>query len=82
MPESKRHRFVEKGSSRGHDGRADRHPITAMPTEPGPVLSCGLCHALGMNSSDGKPSRRGAVIGLLFFVIGIPIAVSLLILSL
>lgn len=53
-----------------------------MPTEPGPVLSCGLCHALGMNSPDGKPSRRGAVIGLLFFVIGIPIAVSLLILSL
>jgi hypothetical protein len=31
-----------------------------------------------MTSSDAKPSRRGAIIGLLFFVIGVPIAVWLL----
>ncbi|MDQ0642372.1 hypothetical protein QFZ46_000532 [Microbacterium murale] len=31
-----------------------------------------------MTSSDAKPSRRGEIIGLLFFVIGTPIAVMLL----
>ncbi len=31
-----------------------------------------------MSSPDEKPSRRGAIIGLLFFVIGTPLAVWLL----
>lgn len=35
-----------------------------------------------MTSSDAKPSRRGAIIGLLFFVIGVPIAVASLFLLL
>jgi hypothetical protein len=45
----------------------------------GPLV-VGRClrHAFGMTSSDAKPSRRGAIIGLLFFVIGVPIAVWLL----
>lgn len=37
---------------------------------------------LRMSSTDGKPSRRGAIIGLLFFVIGVPLAVWLLFLLL
>jgi hypothetical protein len=35
-----------------------------------------------MSSTDGKRSRRGAIIGLLFFVVGVPLAAWLLFLLL
>lgn len=42
------------------------------------AIGLRLRDTFGMTSSDAEPSRRGEIIGMLFFVIGTPIAVALL----